>query len=113
MQKRTVTIRFELTKYQVNQLRTLGRTLWPAINLPCDELCRRVLLDGVTGAWSEAVVSAYSKPFADQMPESDPSAPRKSRSYAGFGHISAAIFTLITASLSAWIEPSRVAVRTP
>jgi hypothetical protein len=46
MQKRTVTIRFELTKYQVNQLKTLGRTLWPAINLPCDELCRRVLLDG-------------------------------------------------------------------
>ena len=46
MQKRTVTIRFELTKYQVNQLRALGRSLWPAINLPCDELCRRMLLDG-------------------------------------------------------------------
>jgi hypothetical protein len=46
MQKRTVTIRFELTKYQVNQLNMLGRNLWPAINLPCDELCRRVLLDG-------------------------------------------------------------------
>ena len=45
MQKRTVTIRFELTKYQANQLKALGRTLWPAINLPCDELCRRVLLD--------------------------------------------------------------------
>src|SRR6516165_896152 len=41
-----VNTHFELTKYQVNQLRTLGRTLWPAINLPCDELCRRVLLDG-------------------------------------------------------------------
>jgi len=47
MQKRTVTNRFELTKYQVNQLRALGRSLWPAINLPCAELCRRVLLDGV------------------------------------------------------------------
>jgi len=46
MQKRTVTIRFELTKYQANQLKALGRALWPAINLPCDELCRRVLLDG-------------------------------------------------------------------
>jgi hypothetical protein len=46
MQKRTVTIRVELTKYQLNQLRTLSRTLWPAINLHCDELCRRVLLDG-------------------------------------------------------------------
>ena len=46
MQKRRVTIRFGLTKYQVNQLRALGRTLGPAINLPCDELCRRVLLDG-------------------------------------------------------------------
>jgi hypothetical protein len=46
MQKRTVTIRFELTKYQANQLRALGPSLWPAINLPCDELCRRVRLDG-------------------------------------------------------------------
>jgi len=46
MQKRTVTIRFELAKYQVNQLRALGRSFWPAINLPCAELCRRVLLDG-------------------------------------------------------------------
>jgi hypothetical protein len=46
MQKRTMTIHFELTKYQVNQLRALGRNLWPAVNLPFDELCRRVLLDG-------------------------------------------------------------------
>jgi len=45
--KRTRTIRFELTKHQVNQLKALGHVLWPAVNLPCAELCRRVLLDGV------------------------------------------------------------------
>ena len=45
-QKRTVTIRYELTKYQANQLRTLGRALWPGHNLHRDEICRRVLLEG-------------------------------------------------------------------
>ena len=68
MQKRTVTIRFELTKYQLNQLRTLSRTLWPAINLPCDELCRRVLLDGadrrMVRSDGERLLEAFCQPEA-------------------------------------------------
>src|SRR6516165_2780613 len=43
-----------------------------------------------TGAWSEAMASACSKPFASQKRKSDPSAFRKSRSYAGFGQTFAA-----------------------
>jgi hypothetical protein len=54
-QKRTLTIRFELTAYQNNQLRALGRTLWPGKTLSRDEVCRRLALDAadqrlVTGA---------------------------------------------------------------
>lgn len=45
--KRTATVKFELTVYQSNQLRALGRVLWPEQNLSRDEVCRRVLLDGV------------------------------------------------------------------
>jgi hypothetical protein len=42
MQKRTVTVKFELTQYQRNQLKQLGRVLWPEQHLVCDELCRRL-----------------------------------------------------------------------
>jgi hypothetical protein len=44
--KRTVTVTFEVTHHQCNQLRALGRTLWPDRNLSYQEVCRRVLLEG-------------------------------------------------------------------
>lgn len=47
--KRTVTISFELTQYQRNQIKRLGSMLWPGQNLSHSELCRRILLDGVDG----------------------------------------------------------------
>jgi hypothetical protein len=43
--KRTLTVTFELTQYQLNQIRRLGNQCWPQ-NLGRDELCRRLLLDG-------------------------------------------------------------------
>jgi len=46
MTKRTLTINFQLTKHQVNQLKALGHKLWPDRNLSYQEICRRVLLDG-------------------------------------------------------------------
>jgi hypothetical protein len=46
LQKRTATVKFELTMHQNNQLRALGRALWPDLNLDRNEVCRRVLLDG-------------------------------------------------------------------
>jgi hypothetical protein len=45
-QKRTVTVTFEVTHHQCNQLRALGRTLWPDRVLDHNEVCRRVLLEG-------------------------------------------------------------------
>jgi hypothetical protein len=44
--KRTVTVTFEVTRHQCNQLKALGRTLWPDRNLSYQEVCRRVLLEG-------------------------------------------------------------------
>jgi hypothetical protein len=41
----TTSISFELTKYQSNQLKALGHTVWPNQNLPRAEISRRVLLD--------------------------------------------------------------------
>ena len=74
--KRTITIRFELTRSQVNHLRTLGRNLWPAINLPCDELCRGVLLDGADRLLAtnshdrllEACCTPSQRPERDHLP---------------------------------------------
>jgi len=43
--KRTVSVHYELTRYQTNQIKALGRRLWPGINLDYNEICRRVLLD--------------------------------------------------------------------
>jgi len=60
LQKRTATVKFELTMHQNNQLRALGRAL------KCAAACCWMV---PTGAWSEAMVSAYSKPSASQKPE--------------------------------------------
>jgi hypothetical protein len=38
-------IRFTLTHYQSNQIKLLGRLMWPGQVLARDELCRRILLD--------------------------------------------------------------------
>jgi hypothetical protein len=47
--RRTLTVTFELTPYQNNQIKLLGRILWPDQSLSRDELCRRLLLDGCDG----------------------------------------------------------------
>ena len=40
-----MTVMFELTKHQTNQIQALGHALWPDQHLHRDEICRRVLLD--------------------------------------------------------------------
>jgi hypothetical protein len=75
MQKRTVTIHFELTKYQANQLRALGRTLWPALIFLAMSCAAACCWMAQTGAWSEAMASACWKqlacPAAPAQPEAN------------------------------------------
>ena len=68
LQKRTATVKFELTMHQNNQLRALGRALWPDLNLDRNEVCRRVLLDGadrrMVRSDGERLLEAFCQPEA-------------------------------------------------
>ena len=48
--QRTFSIRFEISPYQLKQLRQLGSSYWPSEYPVRDELCRRLLLAQVPEA---------------------------------------------------------------